>query len=76
MKRYSLFLKMFVGLSFLAMIIINMLAVLLPINGISTGAVSDAYPNLFAPAGITFSIWSVICLFLGGIHTLLYWFFS
>lgn len=71
MKGYGLFFKMFVGLSFLAMIIINMLAVLLPINGISTGAVSDAYPNLFAPAGITFSIWSVIYLFLGA-YTLYY----
>jgi hypothetical protein len=26
----------------------------LPVNGVSTGQVSDAYPNLFAPAGLTF----------------------
>lgn len=38
----------------------------LPINNRSTGAISDAYPNLFAPAGLTFSIWGLIYLLLGG----------
>jgi hypothetical protein len=42
------------------MVAINALANILPINGITTGAVSDSYPNLFAPAGITFAIWGVI----------------
>jgi hypothetical protein len=36
----------------------------LPINGQNTGQVSDSYPNLFAPAGLTFSIWGVIYLLL------------
>lgn len=45
-------------------IIINALAVILPINGKSTQELSDAIPNLFVPAGITFSIWSIIYILL------------
>lgn len=50
--------------TFLGMITVNALANILPINGIGTGAVSDAYPNLFAPDALTFSIWGVIYLLL------------
>ncbi len=39
---------------------VNALAVLLPLNGKTTQELSDALPNLFVPAGITFSIWSII----------------
>lgn len=39
---------------------VNALANILPINGMNTGQVSALYPSLFTPAGITFSIWSVI----------------
>lgn len=46
--------------AFAVMVGMNMAAVLLPLNGISTAEVSDKNLNLFAPAGITFSIWSVI----------------
>ncbi|NTW05099.1 MAG: tryptophan-rich sensory protein [Peptococcaceae bacterium] len=46
------------------MITVNMLANLLPINGLTTGQVSQHYPNLFAPAGITFSIWGLIYFLL------------
>lgn len=52
-------------LAYLVMVFVNALANILPINGVSTGAISDSYPNLFAPAGITFSIWGVIYLALG-----------
>jgi hypothetical protein len=45
-------------------VFINVLANALPINGITTGEVSDSYPNLFAPAGFTFAIWLVIYLLL------------
>lgn len=38
----------------------NGLANSLPINGVTTGEVSDAYPNLFTPAAVTFSIWGLI----------------
>ncbi len=53
-------------ISFVGMIVVNALANALPINGLTTGDVSDLYPNLFTPAGITFSIWSVIYLMLAG----------
>ncbi len=51
---------------FLVMVIVNYLAVALPINGITPGEVSDSYPNLFAPAGFTFSIWGLIYTLLLG----------
>ena len=54
-----------VGLTYLAMIAMNVLANALPINGRTTGGVSDSYQNLFAPAGLTFAIWGVIYLLLG-----------
>jgi len=52
----------FVG--FLAVIIVNALAVILPINNRTTQELSDKYPNLFVPAGITFSIWGIIYILL------------
>ena len=57
--------KALVGLTYAAMIAVNVLANALPINGRTTGAISDAYENLFAPAGLTFAIWGVIYLLLG-----------
>ncbi len=46
------------------MVYMNYLANALPINGKTTGQLSAQYPNLFVPAGITFSIWGVIYLML------------
>ncbi|AEV28667.1 hypothetical protein SpiGrapes_0839 [Sphaerochaeta pleomorpha str. Grapes] len=46
--------------SYIIMITVNALANILPFNGITTGDISNAFGNLFAPAGITFSIWGVI----------------
>ena len=57
--------KALVTVTFLAMITMNALANALPLNGRNTGEVSQAYPSLFTPAGITFSIWSLIYLLLG-----------
>ncbi len=48
------------------MIGMNLLANALPINGMTTGEVSDSFENLFAPTGLTFAIWGLIYLFLGG----------
>jgi len=45
-------------------VIVNALAVTLPINNKTTGELSDQYPNLFVPAGLTFSIWGVIYILL------------
>lgn len=61
----SLYIKIISTIAFISMVIVNALANILPINGINTGQVSDSYPNLFAPAGITFSIWGLIYLLLG-----------
>ncbi len=47
------------------MVVVNFMANSLPINNRSTGDISDAYPNLFAPAGPAFSIWGLIYLLLG-----------
>jgi hypothetical protein len=46
--------------AFVAMVTVNGLADFLPINGQTTGEVSDQYPNLFTPAAVTFSIWLII----------------
>ena len=61
--------RVLVGLTYVAMIAVNALANILPINGRTTGEISDSYENLFAPAGLTFSIWGVI-YFLLGAHVL------
>lgn len=64
MKNISI--KIIAGVAYVAMVAVNFLANGLPINNRSTGEISDAYPNLFAPAGPAFSIWGLIYLLLGG----------
>ena len=51
-------------LFFAGMLTVNALANALPINGLTTGELSAFYPNLFVPAGLTFSIWGLIYTFL------------
>lgn len=51
-------------------LVMNGLANALPINGLNTGEVSRLYPNLFVPAGFTFSIWSIIYLLMLGFMAL------
>lgn len=51
-------------LFFAGMFTMNYLANALPLNGKTTGQVSDNLSNLFAPAGLTFAIWGVIYLLL------------
>jgi hypothetical protein len=50
--------------SLILVLVVNFLANYLPLNGYNTGELSDIYPNLFVPAGLTFSIWGVIYLLL------------
>ncbi|MBT2584090.1 tryptophan-rich sensory protein [Planococcus sp. ISL-109] len=50
--------------AFIAVIIMNALANILPINGQATGEISNRVPVLFTPAGYAFSIWSVIYILL------------
>ena len=64
MDKTNTAIKVLVLVTYLAMVIVNILANTLPINGIDTGQVSDAYPNLFAPAPVTFAIWGLIYLLL------------
>lgn len=49
---------------FAGMLVMNYLANALPLNNKSTGELSDSFPNLFVPAGLTFSIWGIIYLLL------------
>lgn len=58
--------SIFNAIGYVIMIGVNALAVFLPINGKTTSEVSDSYPSLFTPAGITFSIWGIIYLALLG----------
>ncbi len=51
-------------IGFLGTIVVNGLANALPLNNKTTGELSDKYPNLFVPAGLTFSIWGVIYILL------------
>ena len=51
--------------AFIAMVAINILANALPLGGNTSAQVSERYPSLFTPAGITFSIWGIIYTVLG-----------
>ena len=59
-KNRLLFLSILNLIGFLGTVIVNGLANALPLNNKTTGELSDQYPNLFVPAGLTFSIWGVI----------------
>lgn len=56
--------RVLVIVTFLGMVVVNALASALPINEQTTGEISDALPNLFAPAGITFAVWGLIYILL------------
>lgn len=68
----NVLLRLLATISFAGTIVINVLANSLPINGLNTGEVSDLYPSLFTPAGLTFSIWSVIYFLLAGFIVLIW----
>lgn len=51
--------------AFVATLVVNGLANTLPLNGQTTGGVSDRFDVLFTPAGYVFSIWGLIYLLLG-----------
>lgn len=59
--------KAFINLlGVIAVISVNAMANILPINGYNTGQISGFYPNYFVPAGFTFSIWSIIYILIIG----------
>ena len=72
MKTADLPVKILLTVTYIIMVGTNYLANALPLNGQQTGEISDKYENLFTPAGITFSIWSLIYLLLA-IHILYQW---
>ena len=51
-------------ISLVVVLVVNGLANILPINGLTTGEVSDEFPVLFVPAAYVFSIWGLIYLSL------------
>jgi translocator protein len=53
-------------------LVVNVLAVTLPLNGQDTGEISDRFQVYFVPAGYVFSIWSVI--YIGWIAFLIFQF--
>ena len=52
--------------AYVAVVVVNILANALPLNGQTTGEIANRFPVFFVPAGFTFIIWGVIYLFLGG----------
>jgi translocator protein len=70
--KLPLILRISGSAAFLIMLAVNVLANVLPINGLNTGNVAALYPNLFTPASFTFSIWTVIYLLLFGFN-LYFW---
>jgi len=57
-KRWAIIISLVVVLT------VNGLANILPINGLTTGEVSDEFPVLFVPAAYVFSIWGLIYISL------------
>ncbi len=51
-------------IAFVVMLAVNTLSNTLPLNGKTPAQISDLYPNLFVPAGGTFSIWGIIYTWL------------
>lgn len=63
-EKSTLPVKLSVLVLFLLMIGVNFAATTGFLNNVTTAALSDEYPNLFVPAGITFSVWGIIYLLL------------
>jgi len=53
-------------LSFFGVLVLNGLSNGQVVEGKSIGSISESYPTLFTPAGITFSVWGIIYLGLLG----------
>ena len=50
------------GLGLIIALAVNVMATLLPLNGLNTAQISDRFPVLIVPAGYAFSIWGIIYL--------------
>ena len=51
-------------LAVIGTLFVNYLSNALPLNGKTAGQLSDEIPNLFVPAGLTFSIWGIIYILI------------
>lgn len=51
-------------LAYIGVVALNALANILPLNGQTTGEISNRLPVMFTPAGYVFSIWSIIYILL------------
>jgi hypothetical protein len=70
-KGARIVLALVVLIAFAAVVTVNALAATLPLNGVDTGTLSDEIPNLFVPAGLTFSIWGLIYLLLAALSAVI-----
>ena len=59
-QKPHIFLMVLNTMALVGMIVVNASANTLPLNGMNTGELSDAIPNLFVPSGRTFAIWGLI----------------
>jgi len=57
---YRIFIQIGIVLGFVGTIVVNTLSSLELINNITPEELSDALPNYFVPAGLTFAVWGVI----------------
>jgi hypothetical protein len=60
MVKTNAYVKVSAVIAYLIMVTFNILANLIPLNGVTTGELSDRYPSLITPAGYAFLIWSLI----------------
>ena len=65
-ERGSPVLRWVVVIGFLGLLVMNVLAVRLPLAGRTTGEISALFPVSLTPAGYAFSIWSLIYAALAG----------
>lgn len=52
-------------ITYITLVVVNILALQIPFFGKTPGDVSDSYYNLLTPVDVTFRIWSVIYILLG-----------
>ena len=64
-ERSLRLLPVFNIVAYVLVVLVNALANTLPLNGLTTGEISDSFPSLFTPAGYVFAIWGLIYLLLG-----------
>jgi hypothetical protein len=64
MSSYYRLVKILNVIGFLVTLVVNVAANALPLNGVTTGELSDKYGNLFTPAGYVFAIWGIIYFLL------------